>query len=105
LAEKTRHPLQAWIMSNPCCYLFMALLLLLILLPMFQDSEEGKLWFTAMNLPVLVSAVVVLGRARFFFGVVLLLAGPAFVLVVASHAAATTAISSGRGASPLGPLS
>jgi len=86
LAEKTRHPVQAWIMSNPCCYLFMALLLLLILLPMFQDSEEGKLWFTAMNLPVLVSAVVALGRARVFLWVVLLLTGPAFVLVVMSHA-------------------
>jgi Ion channel len=72
-------------MSNPCCYLFAALLLLLILLPMFQDSEEGKLWFTAMKLLVLVSAVVALGRARFFFWVALLLAGPAFGLVVASH--------------------
>jgi hypothetical protein len=84
LAEKTRHPVQAWIMSNPCCYLFAALLLLLLLLPMFQDSEEGKLWFTAMNLLVLVSAVVALGRSRFFW-VVFLLAGPAFGLVVASH--------------------
>ena len=85
MAEKTRHPVQAWIMSNPCCYLFAALLLLLLLLPMFQDSEEGKLWFTAMNLLVLVSAVVAFGRSRFFFWVVFLLAGPAFGLVVASH--------------------
>ena len=77
--------MRVWIMSNPCCYLFAALLLLLILLPMFQDSEEGKLWFTAMNLLVLVSAVVALGRSRFFFCVVFLLAGPAFGLVVASH--------------------
>jgi hypothetical protein len=74
-------------MSNPCFYLFAALLLLLILLPMFQDSEAGKLWFTAMNLPVLVSAVVALGRSRVFFWVALLLAGPAFGLLVASHVA------------------
>ena len=84
MAEKTRHQVQAWIMSNPCCYLFAALLLLLLLLPMFQDSEEGKLWFTAMNLLVLVSAVVALGRSRFFW-VVFLFAGLAFGLVVASH--------------------
>jgi hypothetical protein len=87
MAEKTRHPVRAWIMSNPCFYLFAALLLLLILLPLFQDSEEGKLWFTAMNLPVLVSSVVTLGRSRFFFWVVILLAGPTFGLLVASHVA------------------
>jgi hypothetical protein len=85
MADKTRHPVQAWIMSNPCFYLFAALLLLLLLLPMFQDSEEGKLWFTAVNLPVLVSSVATLGRARFAFWVALLLAGPAFGLLVASH--------------------
>jgi hypothetical protein len=33
MADKTKHPVQAWIMSNPCFYLFMALLLLPILLP------------------------------------------------------------------------
>jgi hypothetical protein len=85
MADKTRHPVWAWVMSNPCFYLFAALLLLLILLPMFQNSEEGKLWFTAMNLPVLVSSVVTLGRSRVFFWVALLLAGAAFGLLVASH--------------------
>jgi Ion channel len=85
MAHQTRHPVQALIMSNPCFYLFMALLLLLILLPMFQNSEEGKLWFTAMNLPVLVSSVVTLGRSRLLFWVALLLAGTAFGLLVASH--------------------
>jgi Ion channel len=85
MAEKTRHPVWAWIMSNPCFYLFSALLLLLILLPLFQDSKEGKLWFTAMNLPVLVSSVGTLGRSRLFFWVAILLAGPAFGLLVATH--------------------
>jgi hypothetical protein len=85
MAHKTRHPVQEWIIANPCFYLFAALLLLLILLPMFQDSEEGKLWWTAMNLPVLVSSVVALGRARFVFWGALLLAGSAFGLLVASH--------------------
>jgi Ion channel len=87
MVDKMRHPVRAWIMSNPCFYLFAALLLLLILLPLFQDSEEGKLWFTAMNLPVLVSSVVTLGRARALFWVALLLAGAAFGLLVASHVA------------------
>jgi Ion channel len=85
MMEKTRHPVSAWIMSNPCFYLFAAILLLLILLPMFQNSEEGKLWWTAMNLPVLVSSVVVVGHSRLFFWVAILLAGPAFGLLVASH--------------------
>jgi Ion channel len=87
MAHKTRYPVRAWIMTNPCFYLFVALLLLLILLPMFQDSEEGKLWFTATNLPILVSSVVTLGRSRVFFWVAILLAGPAFALLVASHVA------------------
>jgi hypothetical protein len=85
MTHQTRHLVQAWIMSNPCFYLFMALLLLLILLPLFQNSEEGKLWFTAMNLPVLVSSVVTLGRSRVLFWVAFLLAGTAFGLLVASH--------------------
>jgi Ion channel len=85
MADKMGHPLWAWVMSNPCFYLFAALLLLLIMLPMFQNSEEGKLWFTAMNLPVLVSSVVTLGRSRLFFWIALLLAGAAFGLLVASH--------------------
>jgi Ion channel len=65
--------------------LFATLLLLLVLLPMFQNSEEGKLWLTAMNLPVLVSSVVTLGRSRVFFWVALPLAGTTFGLLVASH--------------------
>jgi hypothetical protein len=87
MADKTGHPVWTWILSNPCFYLFAALLLLLILLPLFQDSDEGKLWFTAMNLPVLVSSVVTLGRARVFFWIALLLAGAAFGLLVAFHVA------------------
>jgi hypothetical protein len=55
LAETTRHPVQAWIMSNPCFYLFAVLLLLLILLPLFEDSDVGKLWFMVMNLLVLLA--------------------------------------------------
>jgi hypothetical protein len=65
--------------------LFATLLLLLVLLPMFQNSEEGKLWLTAMNLPVLVSSVVTLGRSRVFFWVALTLAGTTLGLLVASH--------------------
>ena len=85
MADQRKHTVWTWIMSNPCFYLFASLLLLLILLPMFQDSDEGKLWFTAMNLPVLVSSVVVLGRSRVFFWVAILLASPAFGLLVTSH--------------------
>ena len=55
LAETTRHPVQAWIMSNPCFYLFAVLLLLLVLLPLFEDSDVGKLWFMVMNLLPLLS--------------------------------------------------
>jgi Ion channel len=91
MAIQPRHPVWTWIMSNPCFYLFAALLLLLILLPMFQNSEEGKLWFTAMNLPVLISSAVALGSSRFFFWVAALLAGPAFGLLVVSHVAADSA--------------
>jgi hypothetical protein len=75
---------QARIMSNPCFYLFAGLLLLLILLPLFEDSDVGKLWFMVMNLLVLVSSGVVLGRGRVFWDT-LLLAGAAFGLLVAFH--------------------
>jgi Ion channel len=85
MAPRTRHPVWTWIVSNPCFYLFAALLLLLLLLPLFQDSEQGKLWFTAMNLPVLISSAVALGSSRFFFWAAVLLAGPAFGLLMVSH--------------------
>jgi hypothetical protein len=76
---------QTWILSNPCFYLLAQLLLLLILLPVFENSDTGHRWFMVMNLLILISAVVTLGRLRFFFWVTLLLAGAAFGLLVASY--------------------
>jgi hypothetical protein len=69
MADKRRDPMRAWIMSNPCFYLFAAPFPLLILLSAFDNSAEEKLWFTAINLPVLVPSVVTLGRSRFLFWV------------------------------------
>jgi hypothetical protein len=43
MADMTEHPVWAWVMSNPCFYLFATLLLLLVLLPMFQNSGPEEM--------------------------------------------------------------
>lgn len=75
----------ALLRTYPCFYLFGSLIVLLVLLPLFENSERGKLAFATINLLVLATSVLTLGRSRVSFWVVVLLAGPAFVLLVLAH--------------------
>jgi hypothetical protein len=86
MADRPPHPIGAGILSHRCFYLFLALILLIVLLPTFDHSEVGQLWFSTANLLILVASLVSLGRSRFTFWVALLLVGPALVLLALSHA-------------------
>ena len=77
--------MRAWMRSNPCFYLFSALLLLLVLLPAVQNSPAGHLVFVATIFLVLIASAVALGRSRVSFLAALFLGGPGLVLLLASH--------------------
>jgi len=86
MVDRPPHPIRAGILSHRCFYLFLVLILLIVLLPLFDHSEAGQLWFATANLLVLVASLVALGRSRFTFWVALLLVGPGLVLLALSHA-------------------
>ena len=90
IVDEMTHRLWAWMLSHRCFYLFSAVVLLLVLLPLFENSDQGKLLFTTMNLVVLVTSVATFGRSRFTFWVALLLAVPAFALLVMSYLAGSS---------------
>jgi Ion channel len=86
MADQPSQPMRAWITHHPCFYLFLVLIMLILLLPAFDHSAAGQLWFSTANLLVLVTSLVTLGRSRFTLWVALLLVGPALVLLGLSHA-------------------
>jgi hypothetical protein len=83
--------IRAWLAANRCFYLFVALVVLLVLLPLFDGSEGGKLAFSGASLAVLISALVPLARSRRELGAALVFAVPAIATLVAAHALASEA--------------
>lgn len=79
-------PMRAWLPHHRCFYLFLVLIMLIVLLPAFDRSELGQVWFSIVSLLVLVASLVALGRSRYTLWVALLLVGPALLLLVLSHA-------------------
>jgi len=73
---------RAWTVPYRWAYVFSSLILALLLLPAFQHSDRGKLWFGGATVLVLMSAVGAIGRQRLSLRVAVLLAGPALVLLV-----------------------
>jgi hypothetical protein len=69
-----------------CVYLFLTLVLLIVLLPAFDNSKEGQQWFSIISLLVLVASLIALGRSRFTVLVALLLVAPALLLLSLSEA-------------------
>jgi hypothetical protein len=86
MADRPSQPMRAWIPHLSCFYLFLVLILLIVLLPAFDHSQAGQLWFSATSLLVLVTSLVTFGRSRFTLWVALPLVGPALVLLALSHA-------------------
>jgi hypothetical protein len=85
MADRPSQPMPAWMPHLRCFYLFLVLILLILLLPAFDHSEAGQLWFSAASLLVLVTSLVTLGRSRCTLWVALLLVVPALVLLSLSH--------------------
>jgi hypothetical protein len=63
-------------LPHGCAYLFFALLLLLVLVPIFGASQTGRIVVNVMNISILFAAVVAVGRTPRLYAIALLLGLP-----------------------------
>ena len=77
MADGRSQPRRWSIPPHQCFYLFLVLVLLIVLLPVFDRSKVGQQWFSIVNLLVLVTSLVAVGRSRYTLLVAILLAAPA----------------------------
>lgn len=80
---------RAWAPSYRHLYLLASLLLAIVLLPAFEHSDRGKLWFDLSTVLVFVSAVMALGRSTRSLWIAILVAGPALVLLMVARVTAS----------------
>jgi hypothetical protein len=71
-----------------CFYLFCALVLLIIAVPLYEESAAGRVALNAMSLLILLSGASAIGRGGGAFVISLLLAAPAAAFQVLGYAAA-----------------
>lgn len=64
------------VLSQRCSYLFLALLLLLVSLPLLHDIEQGRIVANLINLSILLAATAAVGRTKLSFAIAVLLALP-----------------------------
>jgi len=66
----------AQVLPHRCSYLFLALLLLLVTLPLLITSDAGRIAAVLINLGILLAAVAAIGRSRSTFVIGVLIALP-----------------------------
>lgn len=66
----------AQVFTQRCFYLFFALLLLVVFVPLIGDTPRGRITGNVINLLVLLAAVAAVGRSMLSFVIALLLAVP-----------------------------
>jgi hypothetical protein len=71
-----------------CFYLFCALVLLIIAVPLYEDSAAGRIALNILSLLILLSGASVIGRGAGAFVISLLLAAPAGIFQVLGYASA-----------------
>jgi hypothetical protein len=69
-----------------CSYLFFALLLLLVTLPLLMGTAAGRVFANVINLSVLLAAVAAIGRTKLSFGIAALLTLPVVGFQIISFA-------------------
>src|SRR5262245_30454609 len=75
-----RRTIQHWLRDNRNLMLFIAMLLIVAMLPAFEDSNAGEMLFAAVNTFIIVVAVAANGSRRGLFWLALLLGAPALAL-------------------------
>jgi hypothetical protein len=76
------------LLTHRCTFLFFALLLLLVTLPLMINSAHGRIVANVINIFILLAAVAAVGRTRLTFVVAVLLALPVVGFQVLSFARA-----------------
>jgi hypothetical protein len=76
------------VLPHGCAYLFFALLLLLVSVPLLGGSSAGRIVANVINLGVLLAAVVAVGRTRRLYVVAVLLGLPVLGFQIAGLVAA-----------------
>ena len=71
-----------------CFYLFFALVLLIIAVPLYEESPAGRIALNAMSLLILLSGASAIGRGGGAFVISLLLAAPAAAFQLLGYASA-----------------
>jgi hypothetical protein len=61
------HPRLALLLEQRCFFMFLSLLALLITMPFLADTASGRVAIGLLNLAILLTAVVAVGRSRFAF--------------------------------------
>ncbi len=69
-----------------CFYLFCALVLLIVAVPLYEDSPAGRIALNVLSLLILLSGASVIGRGGGSFVISLLLAAPAAIFQVLGYA-------------------
>jgi hypothetical protein len=69
-----------------CVYLFAALLVLIVLVPFFEDSERGRLMLNAVNILILFAAAVAVSHSRVCFALAVALGASSLAFQAASFA-------------------
>ena len=59
------------VFASRCVYLFAALLLLIVLVPFFEDSNRGRIALNALNIAVLLAAAIAVSRSSVAFALAL----------------------------------
>src|SRR5262245_5779871 len=86
MADRPAPPVWASILRHRCVYLFVVLVLLIVLVPLFDHSKEGQQWFSIVSLLVFVASLIALGRSRLTLVVALFLVTPALLLLLLAEA-------------------
>jgi len=74
------------VFTQRCVYLFAALLLLIVLVPFFEGTAQGRILLNIINVLVLVTSAVAVSRSRTCFTLAIVLGGAAIGCQLASVA-------------------
>jgi len=81
--ERTRQKMVS-VFAYRCVYLFAALLMLIVIVPFFEESEGGRIALNAVNILILFTAAVAVSHSRVCFALALALGASCLAFQIAS---------------------
>ncbi len=78
----TRNPRWEQILENRCFFLFLAMLVLLVAMPLLAETVHGRLIIGVINITMLITAIAAVGRSKFSLLFAFILAVPTLTFQV-----------------------